>query len=435
MLMNGRARATLARFQSIKGELAWIVTGQAVGAVGGLVSVRLLTSLISPLVYGEIALGLTVAGLVSQSLFGPLSNGITRFYAPADEYGDVARYLRAGKTLVIFATLTVVAATVPAVAGLAIAGKSRWIGLIVATLGFAVLTGYNGILSSVQNAARQRSIVALHQGIESWTRFLVAASFVLLFGATSSVAMWGYTFGIVLVLASQYVFFKRIKRTVNTSLPQMDWKHEIVKYSWPFCTWSLFTWTQLSSDRWALGLFAGAREVGLYAVLFQLGNYPISMATTMAIQLLAPIFFQRAGDGRDGERNEKVSKMSWRLTVFILSITVLAFGVGLWLHATIFHILVAPKFVVVSHLFPWVLLASGIYAASQTIEISLMSQMKTRSLIVAKITTAVFGVALNFAGAYKYGITGVVLAGVAFSSFYFIWMIFLAKSRREAVSA
>jgi uncharacterized membrane protein YkvI len=58
--------------------------------------------------------------------------------------------------------------------------------------------------------------------------------------------------------------------------------------------------------------------------------------------------------------------------------------------------------------------------------------MKTQMMIAPKLITALLGVALNFACAYWYGITGIVIAGMLFSVSYFIWMAVLAK--REGIN-
>ena len=79
---------------------------------------------------------------------------------------------------------------------------------------------------------------------------------------------------------------------------------------------------------------------------------------------------------------------------------------------------------------PWMLLSGGIFASGQTITLNLMSQMKTQSMAKAKITTAIAGIVLNYAGAYMFGINGVVAAGLLFAVFYFIWVALLAKDSR-----
>jgi len=400
--------------------------------LGALVGVRLLTELLDPAAYGELALGMTLATLVNQTVLGPLGNGVTRFYAPAMEQGDLGGYLNAVRRLVLSATGIIGLLILFVVAGLLVAGRTDWIAIATAALIFAILSGYNSILNGIQNAARQRSIVAFHQGIESWARFLVAAALMVWLGATSTVAMVGYAVAVVLVLGSQYVFLLRIAPKYLTGTErEKNWREQIRKYSWPISLFGVFTWVQLASDRWALGLSATTQEVGLYAVLFQLGYYPMSLATGMAMQFLVPIYFQRAGDASDSRRNENVRNLSWRLTGLALGLTSGSFLLMLLFHAQIFRLLVAEEYASVSPLLPWTLLAGGVFVAGETIALSLMSQLNTRAMIAPKIITALLGVTFNFAGAFWYGITGVVIAGIVFSALYFLWMAAILE--REGV--
>jgi O-antigen/teichoic acid export membrane protein len=376
---------------------------------------------------------MTLVTLVNQTVLGPMGNGVTRFYAPAVERGDLGGYLNAVRRLVLSATGIILLLMLFVVAGLLIAGRTDWIAIAIAALIFAILSGYKSILSGIQNAARQRSIVALHQGMESWARFLVAAGLLLWLGATSTVAMVGYAMAVILVLGSQYVYFRKIvSKNVNQADKEQRWREQIWTYSWPFASWGIFYWAQSASDRWALELFATTQEVGLYAVLFQLGYYPISMATGMAVRFLAPIFYQRAGDASDSRRNANVNSLSWRLTGLALGVTGVAFLAALLFHAQIFLIFVAKEYGPVSHLLPWMLLAGGVFAAGQTIALNLMSQMKTHTMMAAKIITALLGVTFNFAGAYWFGIEGIVIAGVLFSVSYFFWMVVLSKKAGES---
>lgn len=420
------------RIRRLSKEGFWIVLGQAAAVLGSLAGVRLLTELLAPAVYGELALGLTVAALVNQIVLGPLANGIMRFYAPAQEQGDLGGYLVATRRLVSAATGVVLLIILLAVTGLLLAGRAQWIAMACAALVFATLSGYNAILNGIQNAARQRAVVALHQGIESWARFLVAAGLLMWLGASSTVAMIGFAVAVVLVLGSQYVFFRRGVGQGGAAADAESWRRQVWKYSWPISVFGTFTWIQLASDRWALELYATTRDVGIYAALFQIGYYPMAMASTMATQFLAPIFYQRAGDASDSRRNAEVNELSWKLTGFALGATGIAFLLCLLFHRQIFRLLVASEYATASHWLPWMLLAAGVFAAGQTIALDLMSQMRTRAMITAKIVTALLGVALNFAGAYWLGTAGIVIAAVLFSVLYFGWMAALSSrsSRR-----
>jgi O-antigen/teichoic acid export membrane protein len=415
------------RFRRLSKEGFWIVLGQAMAVLGLLVGVRLLTELLDLAAYGELALGITLATLVIQTVLGPLGNGATRFYAPAVEQGDLGGYLNAVRQLVLSVTGLIGLLMLFAVAGLLISGRKDWIAIATAALTFAILSGYNSILNGIQNAARQRSIVALHQGMEPWARFLLAAGLILWVGASSAVAMIGYAMAAIVVLGCQYLFFRKIVPGHTTGADkEKGWQEQILKYSWPFASWGIFTWAQQASDRWALELFRTTQEVGLYAVIFQLGYYPMAVVAGMAMQFVAPIFYQRAGDASDGRRNADVNSLSWRLTGLVLGVTGALFLLTLLFHAQIFQFVVAKEYASVSYLLPWMLLAGGVFAAGQTVALNLMSQMKTHTMMAAKIVTAVMGVAFNFAGAYFLGIEGVVFASVLFSTLYALWMALLS---------
>jgi O-antigen/teichoic acid export membrane protein len=409
------------RFRRLTKEGIGVVLGQAAAVAGAVVGVRLLTELLDPAAWGELALGMTAGTLVNQTVLAPLVNGVTRYYSVAAEQDDLRGYLAAVRRLVLSASGVIGLLALVAVVGLLLAGRSGWIGIATASLLFCVLSGYSAFLGGIQSAARQRTIVALHQAMESWGRYLLAAAFVLWLRPTSTAAMAGYAIAAVPVLVSQYYFFRKLTRTPGGGPPDVElWKDRIWKYSAPFVSWGVFSWAQQSSDRWALEAFATTRDVGLYAVLFQLGYYPVSMATGLAVQFLAPILYQRAGSASDGQRTAQVNHLSWRLTGLTLGVTGVVFLTALLLHHQIFWLLVARQYTTVSHLLPWILLASGLFAAGQALALNLMSQMRTQAMAFAKISTCVLGIAFNFAGAYWFGINGIVVAGILFSASYFL---------------
>lgn len=408
------------------------MTGQVMAVVGALVGVRLLTELLVPAEYGELALGMTVVTLISQVLFWPLRDGATRFYALAVEQGALTSYLTAVRRLIFLAVGIVVLIIALSMTGLLIVGRMQWIALVVASLIFAILSGYSSVLTGIQNAARQRSIAALHQGIESWARFMVAACMILLLGASSTVAMIGYAVAMIPVIGSQLLFFRKINPIRLSAFDSdygISWRNQICNYSWPLAAWGILIWAQLSSDRWALKLFSTSQEVGFYAVLFQLGFYPITIATGMAIQFFTPIFYQRAGDTSDGKRKANVRMMGWRLTWLALVMAGVAFLIALLFHAPIFRFFVAKEYAVVSYLLPWMILAGGIFAACDTITLTMMSQMETHIMIVPKVVTGLLGVIFNLVGAYWCGTVGIVIAFLMFTILNFFWLAGIAKRR------
>ena len=87
-------------FRLIK-EGGWIISGQMATITGALVSVRMLTEYLSPDQYGHFALGLSIAVMVNQLIFGGISNGIGRYFSIANDNRDIKGYINASFNLII----------------------------------------------------------------------------------------------------------------------------------------------------------------------------------------------------------------------------------------------------------------------------------------------------------------------------------------------
>lgn len=420
------------RIQRLAKESSWVVAGQIASVLGMLVLVRVLTEYLNPAQYGELALGLTVAGLVNQVVMGGLNAGIGRFYSIAAEKNDLNGYLHASRRLMGYATVVVVAIAAVLMVGLVWLGYSQWMGLAATALIFSVLSGYNASLNGIQNAARQRAIVAFHGGLDAWLKILLAVGVMHWLGSTSMVVVLGYALSLIMVTGSQFFLLRRdIPHLTRTSPEAQGWTWKILAYSLPFSTWGLFSWAQQTSDRWALQSFATIEEVGQYTVVFQLGYMPIGLATGMVISFVGPVLFQRSGNATDPVRNSAMHYIAWRITWACFGVTAIACAVSWLLHEWIFKLLVAAEYRTVSYLLPWAVLAGGVFAAGQLLALKLMADMKTRIMTTAKIVTAVLGVLLNIIGALFFGAVGVVLALVAFSAIYFLWMMWLARHNQQ----
>lgn len=419
------------RFHRLAKEGGWIVIGQIATILGALVSVKMLTNYLKPDQYGEFALGLTIVGLVNQVVMGGAINGIGRFYSIAVEKGDLWGYLRASSRLLSYATLVVVVITISSVGYLLATGQSQWLGLALAIFAFSILSSYNSAINSLQNAARQRAIVAMHRGIDAWLKIGLAVGVIFFLGSDSKAVIIGYTLSALAVTTSQVFFLKQLLNRQEISHSDkvgQDWFQQMWQFSWPFYAWGIFTWLQLVSDRWALESFATTYEVGQYAVLYYLGYAPITIITSMVVTLIFPILNQRAGDATDYIRNTEVHRDTWRVSKLSLAFTVIAFTFAWLLHPLIFLWFVDDAYSAVSHFLPWVVLAGGLFATGEILGLKLIVQRTHQQMLPAKIYTAIIGVVANNVGAWLYGISGVVVALVIFSSVYFLTMFLLARN-------
>jgi O-antigen/teichoic acid export membrane protein len=256
----------------------------------------------------------------------------------------------------------------------------------------------------------------------------------LVLGATSTAAMWGYTLASLMVLGSQLWLLRRTTAFRERSKPVAScdverWRRRLWQYSWPFATWGIFSWVQQASDRWALQAFATTQDVGYYAALFQIGYYPIMLLSSVLVQWMGPILFERAGDGSDVERTAKASSMNRVLLVLTAGITLVGSSITWGLHDQIFRVLVAMEYGAVSPYLPWMVLSGGLFAVGQAMSLQLMAEADSRSLIVPKVVVAVCGIGANVIGAALYGIVGVIGANLITALIYLLLMSLLVNGR------
>lgn len=424
----------MTRIKRLAKEGSWIVAGQIATVAGALVLVRVLTGYLDPAQYGQLALGLTIAGLVNAVVLGGITAGIGRFYSIAAEKQDLGGYLRATRQLLAYATVAVVAIGLMLIASLLWLGYSQWIGLVAAVLVLSVLSGYNSALNGIQNAARQRAIVAFHGGLDAWLKILLAVGVVLWLGTSSTAVAIGYACASLLITFSQLFFLRRTfpQQEVHTSNHQ-QWMGQMWTYSLPFATWGIFGWAQQSSARWALEMFTTTANVGLYSVLSQLGYAPIQAVTAFVMTFVTPILFARAGDASCSVRNENVSKLTNKLVMLGLALTGCAFIVAMLFHSYIFQLFVSLRYFSVSHYLPWIVLSGGIFSVAQIYASRMMAFMMPNKIIAASIGSSVIGIVSAYVGVYYFSLQGAMVSSLVHAISYFVWIVATGKSVSKQV--
>jgi O-antigen/teichoic acid export membrane protein len=417
-------------------EAFWVGLGQAVAAIGAIVGVRLLTGFMNPTAYGQLALALTIVMFSQQLILGPLGQAFMRYFAPMQEANKLPAFFRAALVLLTHASGLILFFAVLSILGLWAIGEVRWVPVVFLAFLLALVNGYNGGMDAVQNAARHRIVVAWHDGLGQWARAAMAIFLIVILGSSGTVALLGYTLGAALVITSQLVFLRKfLLKGIPRTAEEKDigqCVQQMRGYAWPFAGWGLFSWAQLASDRWALQAFAATGVVGLYAALFQVGYSPISLLTGLAVQLFSPILFSRAGDASDPGRLKHAHRLNHLLLAGSLALTFVATLIAFLLQNLIFRLVVAPQYRQVAGWLPYMVLAGGLFASGQIASLIFMTAGKTKRLLAPKIGTCALCVLLNIVGAYRFGLAGVVLANVTFSTVYLIWVSILARRQVRA---
>jgi len=400
--------------------------------LGALVLVRVLTEYLEPDEYGQLALGLTIAGLVNQVVMGGVVAGIGRFYSIATEKGDLWGYLRATRRLLLIATLAVIGLGVILIAGLAATGLHHWLFLALAALVFSILTGYNSALNGIQNAARQRAIVALHGGMNAWLKIGLAVGFMLWFGTNSVAVVLGYALSAFFVTFSQLFFLKRLINRQGGSCDHAtneSWISQMWMFSWPMVAGGLFNWGYYASQRWALELFVSTAEVGKFYALTQIAYTPIVLAGSLFMSFMTPILYARVGDPRNHARVANVRLIVFRIAGIGLGATLLIAGIAVVTHDWVFRWLVAEQYREISALMPLIVIAAGLLQSSIALGTILATTNQTKLVLPLAICGQTIIIIANFLFAWEWGVNGLIMSMLGGAVLHFSWMFYIVQKK------
>lgn len=311
---------SLNRIEPIK-EAAWVFVGQAFAFLGGLAGIKLLTNLMTVESYGELALGLSIAGIVNVFLFGPLGQVGLRFYSTCRENGETTTFTAVLVRLHSQAIILLATISLPIAPLVGIALEWKWALFFLTAIMFGVLSGVQGSLLSLFAASRDRRMAALTQGADTWLRLGCATVIVYCGGSAGILAIVGYATGSLLIVATQIWVARRRGFWSDRSPPDgarsSVLRIEFLRYALPFIAFAGLASVSLYADRWLLQTFLMAADVGIYSAIFQLASAPVALLMGVATQLIIPVVFARSGNLDDHDRTRSSQRLVSRSVLII----------------------------------------------------------------------------------------------------------------------
>ncbi|MDD2337891.1 MAG: oligosaccharide flippase family protein [Geobacteraceae bacterium] len=440
MALSESLKPVLDRFWNLRQEMTWILFGQFLGFIGGFIGIKFLTNLMGPHGYGQLALGLTIAGLFNTYVYGPVANVVIRFFSVYRERGQLGSYfsiLRKSHRLMAVGGISL-ALVASGATGYFLG--SEWALIILLSCLYGVTSGINVSFNSLQNAIRQRKIVALHQGADVWLRIGLSIALLLLFSKSGYFALLGYLSGTLLVTISQRIFaLKNETIRKNWHLPATDPLlekesfQEFSSYATSFMIFAVFASFSLYADRWILQGMFGSSAVGLYAAIFQIAASPVSIFFTMVSQLMVPIVFERAGSMTKVSQVESSGKLL-NQTILVSSFVAIVITLALYLFSEPLVRIITNATFAKQHNLLWII-AMGLcfFNLGQQLTIKGLSFNRPRIYLWPKILQAVSLLMMAYFLALHFEIIGVAWAVCLSSLIYLVAVVSVNKKLCEKI--
>jgi O-antigen/teichoic acid export membrane protein len=429
-LSNLKGAASQLSTRRLAKESLWAICGQVVAAVIGLVSIRVLTEMVPTSAYGKANLLVGYLALATTILAAPILNAQLRYYPDYKKLGKELPFLRVIERRLVTALIIVVG-----ILALALPFAGPLVGapvtpLEILALGLiAIVNGMKGIKVNRLNAERFQLSQSIWNGLEPGAVLFFS---VLAIGvsATALSLLAGQVLGVAAVLVVFAAFHSNTQHaTADLTLSETrDLSRRLISYGAPFAGIAILSWMSNLGDRYVLGTWLGAAEVGIYAASFGLASRPILLASGVVNQLLRPILFEAASSNDARTRYKTIVR--WYLVVgatgFGASILFALLGDYL---AIIF--LAAPFRPQAGAIMGWVAFGYAFLTLGQAIENQLMASYKPKRIILPQMVGGVTNVALAFYLIPRHGVVGAAQANMGSFALQFIATFFMWRATRK----
>ena len=277
---------------AINRDFLWLSGGRLVSALVALISIRVVTTFLTPEQYGELALLISVQMFCGLFLVNPVGQHINLHTHAWWDDGTLIARLKSYRRYVFFVSLvgfvvvlsmvkqsspeallwSAIAMFVMVVAGTwnaTLIPMLNMLGFRAASVGWGVITVVIGLLASV----------ALTFWISVATAWFLGQAIGMLVGA----------------LGAKYVLQQHLVVMPNLAdirFPLLD-KRVVFSYCLPLALATGLMWLQLSGYRFLIESYWGLAQLGFLAVGLQLAGQIWSLIESFATQFLYPLFYRR----------------------------------------------------------------------------------------------------------------------------------------------
>jgi O-antigen/teichoic acid export membrane protein len=423
------------RIWKLRHEMSWIVIGQFLGFVGGFIGIKVLTNIMGTKGYGQLALGLTIAGLFTMYVYGPIANVVARFFVVYRERGQLGVYFSVLKKchVLLLIALSLLAFAASGVAWIVLG--TEWALIILLSSLYGVASGINASYLSLQSAIRQRKIVALHQGADVWLRIGLSIILLLVFSSSGYFSLLGYLLGTLMVTISQGVFALRNREIrdnwrgyVFKAPEEKESIKEFSGYAASFVIFSGFAAISMYADRWVLQGVFGENSVGIYAAIYQIAASPVSIYFAIINQLIVPIVFERAGAMTTVAQSESSARLVDLAVLISGGVVVIITIVAYFFSKPLVRLLTAKAYADHHGVLWLIVLGLSVFNIAQLFTVKGLYCNRPGIYFWPKAVQAGTMLIFAFLMAGKYGITGVACA-LGISSVLYLMAVLFVNAR------
>ncbi len=408
----------------LSSDAFWALFGQAVSACALLAGTRVLTELVTPDVYGQVALlnGFVALGVALFSY--PFICAGMRILPECRNQDERAALYRVVTKLI--SRSTVLAISLVAIGG----GIYRYFshvdfGLLMLLSVLLAVTVRREIGIQLLIGERKQRGASLWQTSDSFLRPLLAISLVWWCGQTAEWVLLGY------ILASVFsntvwAFIHKVKAENSLNNFARNFKGDIWAYALPLIPMELIFWVNGLGDRYIIGYFMSAAEVGLYAATYLIINEAFNRSAMVLLRTFQPAYFQACSqnEAKEGFR------VLWLWIGYVIALGVIGVTLFYLTKDWVVALLLAKTYHSAVELMPAIAVGCSLHALGTVAAQPLLANKQTRLILLGRICGAVTAAISIPLMVKNFGLLGAAMANPIYFGVEALVLIILAKPWR-----
>ncbi|HEY8098007.1 MAG TPA: lipopolysaccharide biosynthesis protein [Methylobacter sp.] len=408
------------------GDAFWALFGQLASAIALLVGTRILTELVTPDIYGQVAL-----------LNGFVALGVALFSYPFICAGMriLPECLNKGERAALYSVVArlTARATALAIALLVLGGVTYsyfshsdvWLFMLAGVLLIVTVRRELGIQLLI--GERKQRGASLWQTSDSILRPLLAIALVVWGGQKPEWVLLGY---IAASVISNTVWSLVLGAKPDKNRPLIitrNFRTDVWAYALPLIPVELIFWVNGLGDRYVIGYLMTAAEVGLYAATYMIINEAFNRSAMVLLRTFQPIYFQYCSENRIKER----FKILWIWIGCVVAVGIIGVSLVLITKDWVASVVLAKSYHSAIELMPAIAIGCALHALGTVVAQPLLANKRTRLLLLGRACGALTGVISIPLMVKNYGLLGAAMANPIYFGVEMLVLAILAKPWRN----
>ncbi len=407
------------------GDAFWALFGQLVSACALLAGTRVLTELVTPDIYGQVALlnGFVALGVAVFSY--PFICAGMRILPECLNKGEHAALYQVVASLTARSTALAIVLLVLGGATYSYLGQANSLPFMLAGV-LLIVTVRRELGIQLLIGERKQRGASLWQTSDSVLRPLLAISLVWWGGQKVEWVLLGY---IVASMASNTVW-----SLVSGTKPDKNkrpiiirnFRSEVWAYALPLIPMELIFWVNGLGDRYVIGYLMTAAEVGLYAATYMIINEAFNRSAMVLLRTFQPVYFQACSQNR----NKEGFKILWLWIGCVVAVGVVGVSLLLMTKDWVATVALAKSYHSAVELMPAIAVGCALHAVGTVVAQPLLANKRTRLLLLGRICGAVAAAISIPLMVKNYGLPGAAMANPIYFGIEALVLAMLAKPWR-----